>query len=130
MQANQKRELPILRDSQSLLLEIEQAVRGFPRYQKYTLGSDLRRQGMLVCRLVNRALNSQGSARLHQVQRLLNCLDDLKVLVRLGKSLQAYQNFGQFQRISELAVATSKQGGRWHRQLLARNTRPAPEVQR
>lgn len=37
-------QLPIWRDANRLLIEIEQAVRKFPRYHKYALGSDLRRQ--------------------------------------------------------------------------------------
>jgi hypothetical protein len=47
--------LPIWRDANALLLAIEQAVQRFPRYHKYTLGSDLRRQAMGICRLVVRA---------------------------------------------------------------------------
>ncbi|MBP6809444.1 MAG: four helix bundle protein [Chromatiaceae bacterium] len=47
--------LPIWRDANRLLLAIEQAVRVFPRYHKYTLGSELRRQAMQVCRLIMRA---------------------------------------------------------------------------
>ncbi len=36
-------QLPIWRDATRMLVEIEQAVRRFPRYHKYTLGSELRR---------------------------------------------------------------------------------------
>ncbi len=35
------RQLPLWRDAQRFLLEVELAVRAFPRYHKYTLGSDL-----------------------------------------------------------------------------------------
>ena len=51
--------MPIYRDCNNLLLEIEKAVRNFPRYHKYTVGSDLRRQGMSVCRLLVRALEAR-----------------------------------------------------------------------
>jgi hypothetical protein len=44
----QREHLPIWRDARRLLLEVEQAVRGFPRYHKYTVGTDLRRQAILV----------------------------------------------------------------------------------
>ncbi len=49
------RQLPLWRDAQRLLLEVELAVRAFARYHKYTLGSELRRQAMDVNRLVARA---------------------------------------------------------------------------
>ena len=47
--------LPIWRDANRLLLAIEQAVGQFSRYHKYSLGTDLRRQAMAVCRLILRA---------------------------------------------------------------------------
>lgn len=34
--------LPIWRDAMRLAVEMEVAVRGFPRYHKYTLGTELR----------------------------------------------------------------------------------------
>lgn len=40
------RQLPLWRDAQRFLLEVEWAVRAFPRYHTYTQGSDLRRQRM------------------------------------------------------------------------------------
>jgi hypothetical protein len=52
--------LPIWRDANRLLVAIEQAVRRFPRYHKYTLGTDLRRQAMNVCRLILRAADKGG----------------------------------------------------------------------
>ncbi|GAB2738440.1 hypothetical protein GCM10027019_18050 [Melaminivora jejuensis] len=50
------RQLPLWRDAQRLLLQVELAVRGFARYHKYTLGSELRQQAMAICRLVAHAL--------------------------------------------------------------------------
>ena len=38
----QAEHLPIYKASYDLFLCLEQVVRGFPRYQKYTLGTDLR----------------------------------------------------------------------------------------
>lgn len=119
--------LPIWRDTQLLILEIENAVRDFPRYHKYALGSDLRRQAMGLSRVLVRALNTQGAARQRQVARFIHATDDLKVLIQLAKSLKAFKNFAQFQRIAELAVNTSKQGGNWGRQLAERSARPVSE---
>lgn len=62
--------LPIWRDANQLLLEIEQAVRKFPRYYKYSVGTDLRRQAMGVVRLILRAYHADGD-RKRQVKRLV-----------------------------------------------------------
>jgi len=47
--------LPIWRDANRLLLELEQAVRRFPRYHKYILGSELRTTGMRIFQTIHRA---------------------------------------------------------------------------
>ena len=54
MAAKQARDqkLPLWRDANRLLLKVEQAVRGFFCYHKYTLGAELRRLSLNVCRLV------------------------------------------------------------------------------
>lgn len=118
--------LPIWRDAQRLLLEIELAVKAFPRYQKYTLGSDLRRQAMDLCRLLARAVSSTGSDRPARVRALLNQVDDIKITIQLAKELKAFNNFATFQRIVELAVSIGKQGGAWQRHLTRSGAGPAP----
>ena len=55
--------LPIWRDANRLLLEMDQAVQHFRRYHKYTLGSELRTQTMLICRLVGRAWRDKSKAQ-------------------------------------------------------------------
>jgi len=115
---------PIWRDANRLLLEIEQAVRCFPRYHKYAAGGDLRRQAMVLCQSVSRALSASGDSRLLQVRKLLVAVDDLKITIQLAKSLQAFASFTAFQRVAELAVGIGKQGGAWMRHLSSAGTRP------
>lgn len=109
--------LPLWRDANALLLAIEQAVRHFPRYHKYTLGTDLRRQALGICRLVVRAYHDKPR-QAQQVQRLILAIDDLKVLVQLGKELRAFQRFDEFETIARLAVSVGRQSGGWRRRLL------------
>ncbi len=69
--------LPIWRDANRLLVEVEQAVRRFgktpspPRYHKYALGTDLRKQAMVVCRCVVRAAAAQSDGRERWLERLV-----------------------------------------------------------
>ena len=55
--------LPIWRDANRLLVEIETAVRAFPRSHGDTVGSDLRVLAMRVFRLLSRALAATGTQR-------------------------------------------------------------------
>ncbi len=115
---------PIWREANRLLLEIEQVVRCFPRYHKYAMGGELRRQAMVLCQRVSRALSATGDARLLRVRKLLNAVDDLKITIQLAKALQAFTSFTAFQRVAELVVETGKQGGAWMRHLSSVGTRP------
>lgn len=108
------RQLPLWRDAQRMLLEVEQAVRAFPRYHKYSLGTELRRQAMDVNRLVARAAQEHDPARRAAlVERLVWTVEDLKMSVQLAKELEAFASFAQFQRLAEQAVALGKQSGGW-----------------
>ncbi|QEP44934.1 four helix bundle protein [Ectothiorhodospiraceae bacterium BW-2] len=110
--------LPIWRDANQLLLEIEQAVARFPRYHKYAIGTDMRRQAMALCRQIVLAANQRPQQPQH-IEQLSLEVDELKVMIQLAKSLKAFQNFAQFQRCVELAVSVGKQSGGWLRHLHA-----------
>ncbi len=116
---------PIWRDANRLLLEVEQAVKHFPRYHKYTLGSELRKQAMLICQLVARAWREK-TQNLAILKRLVATVDDLKIQLQLGKELQVFQNFSVFERLAVLTVTVGKQSGGWLRHSQSKQ----PEVSR
>ena len=121
------RQLPLWRDANRLLLEIEVAVRGFSRYHKYTLGTDLRALSMRVCGLVARAAQTPDPiARLGCVEQWVWCVEDIKIQVQLGKEIAAFASFAQFQRIAELSVALGKQSGGWWKRARSVAVAPAP----
>ena len=108
--------LPIWKDAVSLAVLLEEAVRRFPRYHKYALGADLRRQAYAVCRGVVVA-NGERDGRARAVERLAVAVEELKLLVQMGKEVKAFASFKEFERAAELAVALSKQSGEWRRSL-------------
>ncbi len=108
--------IALWRDANALLLEVERSVRHFPRYHKYTLGAEMRKQAMLVCRLINRAF-MQKESKLQSVQQLVLSINDLKLQIQLAKELQVFRNFAEFERLSVLAVQSGKQSGGWLRKL-------------
>lgn len=96
---------PLWRDASRFLLEVEQAVRGFPRYHKYTLGSELRQHAMKICRLVARAAQvNDKQQRAILLEQLVWQVEDTKMTVQLAKELEAFASFAQFQRLAEQAV--------------------------
>ena len=87
-------------------------VAGFSRYHKYTLGSDLRQKSREIVLLIVKANNTRQQRKTVLIQ-LRNALDELLLLVRLGKEVQAFKSFKAFQFIVELVVSVCKQNEGW-----------------
>ena len=81
--------LPIYKTAMDLAVYVEQVVRNFSRYHKYTLGSDLRLQSRELVTVIIRA-NSRRE-KLPVLYDLWERLEGLHVLLRIGKEVQAFQ---------------------------------------
>lgn len=106
---------PIAKAAERLMLEIEQAVRRFPRYHKYTHGARLREQAMNIARLTHRAWRDQARREMWTA-KLVWAVDDLKLSLQLGKEIQAFASFAQFEMLSRLTSDLGKQCGGWRKQ--------------
>jgi len=65
--------LPIWRDANQFLLAIEKVVKLFPKYHKYTLGSELRKNALKVCNLIHQAWQER-TKQCHYLQQLKYCI--------------------------------------------------------
>jgi hypothetical protein len=121
--------LPIWRDAQRMLVWTEQAVRHFARYHKYTVGSQLRVQALAVCRLVIRAQATEASARFEVVAELHLAAEEMKLLLQMGKEIQAFRGWAEFEQGVQLALAIARQAAGWRRALAGRSGK-APATER
>lgn len=94
--------LPIYKTAMDLTVYLEQVVRNFSRYHKYTLGSDLRQQSRELVTLIIRANSRQE--KLPALYDLRERLDGLHVLLRIGQEVQAFQKFTAYGHAAELVV--------------------------
>ncbi len=94
---------PIVRLAERLLLEIELAVRAFPRYHKYAVGAELREQARNAARLTHRAWRDRAR-QAEWTGKLAFAIDDVKLTLQLGKQVQAFKSFRQFEAIARLAA--------------------------
>ena len=120
-----RKDFPIWRDAEQLLVDIECAVRRFPRYHKYTLGSELRLLAARVLSCVTHAINHK-EARSLWVERLATAIEELKLRLQLGKSLQVFASFTEFERLAKTAVDVSRQSTRWRQKLQRPGLQAAP----
>ena len=112
--------LPIYKAAYDLCLHVEHVVRKFPRYQKYTVGTDLREGARRVLKLVVRA-----NARRDKAPALLEVreeVESLKAVLRLAHDTQAFASLRAFEHAVVLAVEVAKQNEGWlkHQQQQAR----------
>jgi hypothetical protein len=107
---------PIARLSHRILADVENAVRRFPRFHKYSAGADLRFHAMQVARCVHKAWRDPNQ-RLARVLELCNAVDDLKISMQLGKAVRAFGSFAEFEALARLVHELGQQSGGWLKKL-------------
>ncbi|MFZ5698764.1 MAG: four helix bundle protein [Pseudomonadota bacterium] len=122
-----KAELPdIAKLAERLLCDIEQAVKAFPRYHKYSLGSELREQAMLVTRLCHRAWRDR-SKQAQWVSELVWAIDEMKISLQLGSMIRAFKSFAQFEQLIRATEELGKRAGGWKKSLHQKGQNPGQD---
>jgi len=103
--------LPIFKASMALAVYMEQIVKGFSKYHKYTMGQDLRLQSKKLIFLVSHANNSRDKTEV--VKKLRDACEEMKVLIYLSKELEVFHSFKQFEHSSLLLLSICKQAQAW-----------------
>ena len=104
--------LPIYRKAMEIALYFEQIVRNFSRYNKYTIGSDLRNKSReIACQIMK--VNSLQDKR-EGLRELCGMVDELKVLIRLCGEVKAFYNQNSFMHSSRLVAELAMQSQGWY----------------
>lgn len=103
--------LPIYRQAMLLVVHLEQVVRKFSRYNKYTLGSELRTQAYEVIALIIKANGEHN--RLPLLVDLRDGIERLKTTVRIANEVKAFQTFSAFATAVESLVSLGRQSEGW-----------------
>jgi len=103
--------LPIYKQSYDLCLYLEQVVQGFPRYHKYSIGSDLRDTAREILKLIVRA-NARDDKR-EVLQNIREEVEQLKLLLRLALDVHAFSRLNSFEHAVTIAVDVAKQNEGW-----------------
>ena len=102
--------LPIYKKAMDLAVFVETAVKGFSRYHKYTIGTDLRNLSRDVVRSI--IVANSREEKLETLTNLRDTVEELKVVITLCK---AFKSFAAFQTAAEAAVNLGKQSEGWLR---------------
>ena len=107
--------LPIYRDALNLAVHFEKIVANFSRYHKYTLGTELRNASRQAVKLVIHA-NSQTD-KVQALQALREHLEEVMLLIRLAKEVQAFKSFNAYSHVVELTAKVCRQNEGWLKSL-------------
>lgn len=107
--------LPIYKQAMEVAIHFEKIVAGFSRYHKYTLGTELRNQSRAIVTQIVRANAERDKAP--ALLALRGQLDELLILIRLAKEVQAFKNFTAYQFTVEQVASVCRQNEGWLRSL-------------
>lgn len=115
--------LRVYKKSLELVMYLENIVRGFDRYHKYTIGSELRDLARAVLVLVAKA--NTRACRQACLEEALDKVEELRILVNVAKEIKAFKKFQSFEFSSRLIVDIAKQCEGWSRSQNVAGKRPA-----
>lgn len=110
---------PIAQLARRIVRDVDIAVRRFSRYNKYSVGVDLRTRAMAVTLCVHHAWRDRRQ-QLARVRELVLAIDALKCTMQLGKDVEAFGSFGEFEALARLVHDLGRQGGGWLKALHGR----------
>ena len=103
--------LPIYKKAVELAVYLQQVVRNFSRYNKYSIGEELRGLSRKCILLIIRA-NSYNDKK-EVLRELVETGEMLKTSIVFAKEVKAFASFKSFQHASSLAVVLCKQSEGW-----------------
>ncbi|MDY0361897.1 MAG: four helix bundle protein [Desulforegulaceae bacterium] len=103
--------LPIFKKAMDLALYLEEIVKNFSRYHKYTLGQDLRDLSRKILMQIIR-VNSEYDKKQHLKELVILC-DMQKTMLVFCKEAKAFNNFNSFQHSISMAVLLCRQSEGW-----------------
>lgn len=106
---------PIFRDATALVIAIENAVKNFPRYHKYTLGSEMRKNAYDLLTAITYSINDKSSRR-QTIKKAHQFSEILKIKIHLAKNITNL-SFKTFDNLATLVISLSKQCKAWQKQL-------------
>ncbi len=86
--------LPIYKRAYDMTLYFENTIRHFSRYNKFTLGTELREHSRAAVNLIRKANNSYD--KLKYLFELREILEQMKFTLHLCKDVKAFNNFNSF----------------------------------
>ena len=103
--------LPIFKSALDLVVFVEEMVKGFDRYHKYTIGAELRGQSKSI--LFGIAKANMTKERKNELENLRDRCEEMKMLLLVAKEIKCFKSFKTFEQSSRLTIVVCKQVQGW-----------------
>jgi len=103
--------LPIFAKAMKLVVLLEESVRQFSRYHKYSIGKDLRESARSLVDLV--LVSNSKTDKVPHLEQLRDQAEKMKVTLVIAKEIKAFKNFRQFELAAQVAIEIAKQSEGW-----------------
>ncbi len=110
---SQYQNLPVYKAALDSAVYFEKIVRRFNRYEKYTIGIDLRNLSREILILIAKANTRQF--RKESLEVALDKLEELKIVIHLCKEIKAFNSFNSFEFATKKTIEVAKQCEGWLR---------------
>ena len=94
-----------------LCVYMETIVKSFGKYEKYTIGEDLRNYSKDILFLIQKA--NVALDKSSKLEELRDKCEEMKMLLQLCKELKAFKSFKQFEVSAKMTVGIAKQSQSW-----------------
>lgn len=105
--------LPVYREALRLAAYFENIVRGFEKFHKYNIGSDLRNLSRSI--LVNIAEANIRQQRKESLEAAIKELRRLKIIIHLAVELKAFRSVNNIEEATRLTVTVLRQCEGWYK---------------
>ena len=113
--------LPIFRKATELTVYLENAVRGFSRYQKYSIGERLRQTSWDLLMLIVRANNEDIDERFDLLSALREKGQEMRITLDIANELGAFPKKNAYPYSARLAVEINRQSEGWLKSVRGRS---------
>ena len=117
--------LPIYKKAMELSIYLQNKVRNFSRYNKYTIGTELRDLSRSILLLIIRANSAMDREKI--LGELVEKCEMLKISLVFANEAKAFDNFKSFQYASSTAVILCKQSEGWLKSSKESRNHPSSE---
>ncbi|HOB72548.1 MAG TPA: four helix bundle protein [bacterium] len=102
--------MKMYRSAFSLMLYIEEEVAKFPRYHKYSIGSEIRKMIFEIVTMLAGFNENQCDKKVEIMKQILKEIEKLKIKLALSREIKAFKSYNTWFHAAEMLYEISAQG--------------------